>query len=381
MSDISIIETGVDRLVELVKLNNRISVIDAAKKLGVSREIIEEWADFLEEEGIISIEYKFTTPYLVERKLTKVQVEKKAKEFHGKKEVFIRKAEMTLGSLDKEAQKLRKLKGEFDKLKGELGLEIDNVKEELKELERYEKLKTDIDAQALIQKKETNERFEDLNKKIQREQRRYQELLEDIRQEEIRLDKDKSEAISIEEGESILKRRLAGLKLTIKKLEEKIEDEGEIIKNSEKHIDRLKEFARSVEEKVEKDKEEIRPLIEESKKQEEKISALQRDIIKQVLDREKKLKNAREISNKFKEFFDKKLVTLELVDKINKDRDELERDLVEIIRKAKSFQLSSKSEGVEKQVTELEKKFKEIDKKKGVFEEELKKLGSLLKKS
>ena len=326
MSDISIIETGVDRLVELVKLNNRISVIDAAKKLGVSREIIEEWADFLEEEGIISIEYKFTTPYLVERKLTKVQVEKKAKEFHGKKEVFIRKAEMTLGSLDKEAQKLRKLKGEFDKLKGELGLEIDNVKEELKELERYEKLKTDIDAQALIQKKETNERFEDLNKKIQREQRRYQELLEDIRQEEIRLDKDKSEAISIEEGESILKRRLAGLKLTIKKLEEKIEDEGEIIKNSEKHIDRLKEFARSVEEKVEKDKEEIRPLIEESKKQEEKISALQRDIIKQVLDREKKLKNAREISNKFKEFFDKKLVTLELVDKINKDRDELERD-------------------------------------------------------
>ena len=63
------IETGVDKLVKLVKQSGKISVAEAAKILGLSNTIITEWADFLEEEGIISIEYNLTQPFLVERKL------------------------------------------------------------------------------------------------------------------------------------------------------------------------------------------------------------------------------------------------------------------------------------------------------------------------
>ena len=71
----SLIETGVDKLVNLVKERGRIALADAAKELGVSATVIQEWVDFLEEEGIISVEYKMTKPYLVERKLTKKEVE------------------------------------------------------------------------------------------------------------------------------------------------------------------------------------------------------------------------------------------------------------------------------------------------------------------
>ena len=117
----SIIETGVDKLVKLVKDSGRISMPDAAKQLGVSNEVVEEWADFLEEEGIVSIEHSLTKPYLVERKLTKIEVEKKEKEFTGKKDVFIRKAEVTVNLLGKEAEKLKGVKAEFDKIKKELG--------------------------------------------------------------------------------------------------------------------------------------------------------------------------------------------------------------------------------------------------------------------
>ena len=106
----SIIETGVDKLVKLVNTKGRIAASDAAKELGVGMSVIMEWTDFLEEEGIINIEYKFTKPYLVARKIAKKDVQEKAKEFSGKKEVFIRKAEVSLSFINRESNKLKTLK-------------------------------------------------------------------------------------------------------------------------------------------------------------------------------------------------------------------------------------------------------------------------------
>ena len=107
------------------------------KILGLKERQVEEWADFLEEEGIISIEYKFTKPYLVARKLAKKDVQERAKEFSGKKEGFVRKAEVSLSFLNKESNKLNSLKQEFEKIKQELGLDIGSIKNELEELKKY----------------------------------------------------------------------------------------------------------------------------------------------------------------------------------------------------------------------------------------------------
>ena len=92
----SVIETGVDKLVKIVKERGQVALADVAKELGVNSNVIQEWVDFLEEEGVISVEYRLTKPYLVDRKLTKKEVESKAKEFASKKEVFVRKAEVSL---------------------------------------------------------------------------------------------------------------------------------------------------------------------------------------------------------------------------------------------------------------------------------------------
>jgi DNA-binding Lrp family transcriptional regulator len=58
------IATAIDSLVELVKVKKKITFEDAAKNLGLPENIISEWANFLEEDGIIKVTYKFTTPYL-----------------------------------------------------------------------------------------------------------------------------------------------------------------------------------------------------------------------------------------------------------------------------------------------------------------------------
>ena len=58
------IRTGVDNLISLIKNKKEISFDEAANVIGEPVSTIEAWASFLEEEGLVSINYKFTTPYL-----------------------------------------------------------------------------------------------------------------------------------------------------------------------------------------------------------------------------------------------------------------------------------------------------------------------------
>ena len=375
----SIIETGVDKLVKLVKERGRIALADSAKELGVSTTVIQEWVDFLEDEGIISVEYKLTKPYLVERKLTKKEVDVKSKEFEGKKEGFIRKAEVSLSFLQKQSEEMKKVKSEFDKLKNELGLQLDTVRSELEQLEKYQQLKQDMQKQIEDQKSDAKMKIDDLIKQITTEQRRYQELVSDVERERDDLTREKAEAKSIEESEKILGKKLLDLKSMIGMIEKRVSDEDASIKNSESHIERLNTMIEEIKKHVEEEKSTIEPLIAKSLEQEKQVLELQDSIIKKIADNKKNVANVEEITGKVNTFFQKKLVVVNLVDKVNKDRDELEKSLIELIRKAKAFQLTTKSSDIGNEMEDLEKKFKEVDSKKSAFEEEMKKLISFFK--
>ena len=120
-------------------------------------------------------------------------------------------------------------------------------------------------------------------------------------------------------------------------------------------------------------------MVEESKNQTEKIKKLQDIIIKKITSQENKLSGVKKASKQMKALFNKKLGVLNIFEKVNKDRNDLQKELIELIKKAKSFQLSSKSADVGNQIVDLEKKFKDVDDKKKLFEKELKQLGSALK--
>ena len=376
----SIIETGVDKLVNLVKQRGRISVKDAAGELGVSTTVIQEWVDFLEDEGIIGVEYSLTTPYLVEKKLTKKEVEAKAKEFTGKKDVFVRKAEVSLSFIEKQGGELKKIKSEFDRIKQEVGLELGTVREDLKELEKYQQLKQELQKQVEDQKGDAKLKIEEMTKQVLREQKRYQLLVSEVEKERIDLGKERAEAKSIEESEKLLNRRLLELKGMVSVIEKKVADEDMSIKNSEVHIEKLNMLINQIKQHVEEEKSSIEPLIEKSKEQEQKILELQDRIVKKITQKQKNIAGVKAVADKVNNFFDKKMAVVNLVDKINKDRDELEKTLVELIKKAKSFQLSAKSKDVGKDMVELEKKFEEVGKKRSQFESEMKEFSSFSKK-
>jgi len=373
------IETGVDKLVKIVKERGKIALADAAKELGVSATVVQEWVDFLEDEGIISVEYKLTKPFLVERKLTKKEVETKAKEFASKKDVFIRKSEVSLSFLEKQEEELRRVKDEFDRLKNELGLELDTVRNDLKELEKYQQMKQEIQKQIEEQKNDAKAKIEELSKQILTEQKRYREFVADVQREKQVLSSEKLEANSIEESEKILNQKLTELKSMISMIEKKISNEDVAIKNSEMHIERLNQLMEDIKHRIIEEKSALDPLLEKSKEQEKNVLELQSQIAKKLAHKQKNITNMKGITKKIEDFFEKKMVILNLVDKVNKDRDELEKSLIELIKKAKAFQLSAKAGDIGKEMIELEKRFSEVDKKKGIFEAELKKLTSFFR--
>ena len=60
----NLLKTGVDDLYELVKAKGKISVEEAAKALRLPVNVVHSLVDFLVEEKLFGIEYKFTTPYI-----------------------------------------------------------------------------------------------------------------------------------------------------------------------------------------------------------------------------------------------------------------------------------------------------------------------------
>jgi hypothetical protein len=59
-----VVTTGVDDLLAYLRDKDRIAMQDAANVLGVSLDTLQAWVDFLVEEKILGIEYKFTKPFI-----------------------------------------------------------------------------------------------------------------------------------------------------------------------------------------------------------------------------------------------------------------------------------------------------------------------------
>ena len=77
----SIIRTVADELFELVKRSSKISVEEASKQLKIPIATIQALVDFLVEEKVFGIEYKFTTPYIYLYKEGLKQAKGKEKSF------------------------------------------------------------------------------------------------------------------------------------------------------------------------------------------------------------------------------------------------------------------------------------------------------------
>ncbi len=382
MAKRSVIETGVDKLVKLIGEKKKIALDVAAKSLGVSNIVIEEWADFLEEEGIISIDYKFAKTFLVERKLSKKEITHKAKEFHSSKEAFIRKIETSISKLDNDTKGLDDLKTQFGNLKKEIGGEIELVKDELRKLEDYENFKRGVDKKVGEQQEIFKKKMSDLDKMVLTEQKRYQDLLEKVDIEKQHLIEEKKKLDSLKQYEDQLQKRLVEFKKQIEGVKEVISKEDHDIDISEKHIKKIESLALNIEKTISKKKGSLQPLLEESEKHKKKIREIKREVLDKIAEKhndiEVKVVNYNKVINKFKKLFNKKNEIENLIVEIEKEREAMKKELNDLSHKAVAFNLISKKSDVKQHIKELEKKFNEIDKNKRKLKAKLLKLIGLI---
>lgn len=371
------IETGVDKLVEIVGQQKKLTLDDAAKELGVSKTVVQEWAEFLEEEGLIGIEYSLSKTYLVERKLSKKEVAKKAKEYGQKKEAFVRKVDTALKQLQKESTGFEDIKRAYNALKDDIGDEIDQVKHELDELKHYEQLKQSIDQDIIQQKLDYQKMVDDVHRKLYAEEKRYEKLIKEIREEEERLVKEKETYREVEEKEVSLQKRLMALKEVVTGIDAELGDASKSITAEEDRIGRLHEIATTIEKDILRRKSELDPLIASSKEHGDKILQVQESIISKVRQRKDKIttyeKEGEDIVKKFDDFFRKRMETEKLLNSLERLKGEMAHELEGLKRKAIAYEVASGGD-IKHQAADLQKGYDEFEKKKGAFQEELQKL-------
>jgi len=106
----------------------------------------------LEEEGLIGIEYSSQQDVPRRKKLTKHDVEKKAHDYETEERGLRPEVDTTLKQLEKDTAGFEDIKRAYNALKADIGDQIDQVKEELRQMKHYETLKQSID-QDIIQQK------------------------------------------------------------------------------------------------------------------------------------------------------------------------------------------------------------------------------------
>ncbi len=122
-----LITTGVDALVRLVKEKQRIELEDAAGTLNIPLETIEDWARVLEEEGILSIEYRLTRIYLVWVQPTQEEIATETESFYEEKKGIVEEVEAFRKKITKETEGVGELQKAFDDFYSKTQSKIENL--------------------------------------------------------------------------------------------------------------------------------------------------------------------------------------------------------------------------------------------------------------
>jgi chromosome segregation ATPase len=377
------IETGVDKLVKLIAKEKKIELAEAAKQLNVAPAVVQEWVDFLEQEGLLDVQYSFSKTFLVEKRLSKADVEKKAKEYDTKKEAFTRKVDATLKQLENETADFESIKGQYYALKDQIGDEIDAVKEEIDQLRHYEELKKSIDQDILKQKVDYQKTLDEVHLRIVAEEKRYAKILEDIGAETARLKSERNEFADIKHEEDDLAKRMDALQEIFKSVSTRLASQGQEVKMHEERLLRLRDLAEKLQKELtEKKEKEIEPMLKISKDQEARILRIQDEIVQKVKQRREELTEVEgqsaAIAKRFEDFFQKRARTESTIKELEQAKTEMKDELADLIKKAKAFDLAAKGADTNAHIKELEGKFQNFDKKRGAFAQKLEKLKAII---
>jgi len=377
------IKTGVDKLVELVSDKKKITVDDAAKTLGVGKNVVQEWAEFLEEEGLVSLDYSLSKVWITEKKITKEEVMSSAKEVSSEKEALTRKIDVAISSLQDEASGFENIRKEFTNIQGHIKNEVEVVKKQLGELERYDSLRNNIDKEVSKQREDYAAFVKEAQEKLKLESQKYEELKEVIEKERKNLEQYGQKLDELKKLRNDYERTVASLKNSLKSIDDVMDDYKHKFDGSNKTILVYKNALDKLNAEL----------------SEKKGTLLTKKIQDLKLGEERLLKNQLELENEIKEklgslsysgigdkvhkgfdgVFAKNITTEKLIAEIENDKTDLTKDLESLKKKVETFSLLTNSSSMKTQLKDMTSSLETYEHRKLSIRYKIEKLLGLIK--
>lgn len=363
------IKTGVDRLIELVRSRNEISLKEASKELAMPESVLKDWAMMLSQRGILSIEYRITGLYLVSSSMNKEQKERMKKDIKEKKEIIVRRAKTSLDVLDEKMNNINELKKKLELMKESLGKNVIGIKSEINQIKSMEENLKKINDSIDKENKKTKTFLEGMSRIIDKEEDRYYRTVLKIGKKEKQLAKiEKSE----KKGENYIEKKLKKLKSGYKVLTKKLPKEERMAKKLEREIKRLenfeKELRKNISIKMKKLELEHRKKKIHLNKMNEKKKKLIRKIMIKSKGVEKKNKSSKNIYKYFISFMRKRDEIQKSLDNLKKKKEDLREKIYELERISPNV----------KEIDELKALMNDIESKEISIKKELSKISNNL---
>ncbi|MBW2996824.1 hypothetical protein KY349_00620 [Candidatus Woesearchaeota archaeon] len=382
----SVIETGVDKLVKLVSEYKKISVKDAAKELGVSVSSVEEWADFLEEEGIISIQAKFATVYLVEKKLSKKDLVEKVKTVRAEKESFVRRIESSINALERDHEEIKLIDSEFKQIKSLLEDKFLKLSKKLDKLEDFKKSHHQIGVRCNELEKDYEEKLKNLDSKLKKEERSYREVLAKVEEELENIKKERDKVTHMIDTEKDLHLQVEHLNKQIGHIRDEIEKENKQLDIDDQRLKKSADAAEGIKKDIEstsKDLDEVSKQFTASRKE---IESMEKTFLKDVeslktgdLDKIGSYKESREVVDRFRKFFDQTREIEGLIHKAEKEEEELKEHFEKLAKKVQAFTAVTSVPEIKNEMGSLQNELAEIESRKKLLAVQLMKLRNVVR--
>lgn len=363
------ITTGIDRLERLLEKRGKISLHEAAEELGIALDVIEDWAELLEKEQVVTLTYKLSNKYIELKDQSEKDVFVSAKRVSEEKDAFTRKIESAISNLHHDTVGFKRLKKEYDNIQKTIKTEVTEIKSQLKDLQHFEKLKGKLAKDIEKQKKDYSNFAKKYEKEIVDFENKYTKMLNKLKAEhkiilEARKHVDglKLEKVKIEK---IITEATDRLKLVSKDIDKRLNT----VSLAEKKIDKLKSEIESLENGISERKE--KSLVKLAKKMgatREEIDEAHNALLISTKEKVKAIQSytlmGDNVYEAFSSKFLKKIKTLDLFDEIESERSTLFRDLELLKRKVVAFKIVANHSSLKKDFGDIEKIISDYEKRK-----------------
>lgn len=379
------ITTGADRLVQLIAEKKKVSLDDATKILNVNKDVIKEWAEFLEQEKHINIDYKFSKMILEEKHITKKDVINAVKEIESEKEAFERKIDAIIQGLEGDTEGFERVKLEFNKIHEHIRKEIDTVKEESKELERFNYLKNNIDKEITHQRKNYETQVKEYHDSLISHMDNFDKIKSELNKQNEKMDKVSKNIEELHSKRSEIHSTIEDGHKQLDELDKELGLRGAEFKKALKGIAEAKKQITNAQETIDqlrtKKLDKVINMVNETSKV---ISSKLESTEQETKDRVERIKaHAKQGSDYYQNFesvIKKNIKAEEMMDAIDKGKDQLLAELNSLKKKVKEFDFLKKHSDIKSDIIAIEKKLRDFTKKKDDLNDKVNKFFGYIKK-